>query len=378
MRNPLSDRIVEIKPSGIRKFFDIVSEMDDAISLGVGEPDFDTPWHIRDEGIYSLEKGRTFYTSNTGLKELRQEIAAYLQRTQGVTYDPMKEVIVTVGGSEAIDIALRAMINPGDEVLIPQPSYVSYEPCAILANAKPVIIELKEENEFRLTAQELRDAITDKTKVLILPFPNNPTGAIMEKKDLEEIAEVIREKWGLEKDGYILYLGRIVPEKGEQYLCEAYRKLRTEKKLVFAGGASDSAEYFEQLKAQAKDCENMIFTDFVQGREREELFSNAYLFVLPSDLEGMPLGLMEAMSYGNCVVASDIPECADVVEDHGVTFRRGDAEDLRRVLQELCDQPEKVRQYQARAADFICEKYPWDQITAQTLKLYARSSAEKA
>ena len=191
-------------------------------------------------------------------------------------------------------------------------------------------------------------------------------------------AEVIREKWGLEKDGYILYLGRIVPEKGEQYLCEAYRKLRTEKKLVFAGGASDSAEYFEQLKAQAKDCENMIFTDFVQGREREELFSNAYLFVLPSDLEGMPLGLMEAMSYGNCVVASDIPECADVVEDHGVTFRRGDAEDLRRVLQELCDQPEKVRQYQARAADFICKKYPWDQITAQTLKLYARSSAEKA
>ena len=186
MRNPLSDRIVEIKPSGIRKFFDIVSEMDDAISLGVGEPDFDTPWHIRDEGIYSLEKGRTFYTSNTGLKELRQEIAAYLQRTQGVTYDPMKEVIVTVGGSEAIDIALRAMINPGDEVLIPQPSYVSYEPCAILANAKPVIIELKEENEFRLTAQELRDAINDKTKVLILPFPNNPTGAIMEKKDLEE------------------------------------------------------------------------------------------------------------------------------------------------------------------------------------------------
>ena len=194
MRNPLSDRIVEIKPSGIRKFFDIVSEMDDAISLGVGEPDFDTPWHIRDEGIYSLEKGRTFYTSNTGLKELRQEIDAYLQRTQGVTYDPMKEVIVTVGGSEAIDIALRAMINPGEEVLIPQPSYVSYEPCAILANAKPVIIELKEENEFRLTAQELRDAITDKTKVLILPFPNNPTGAIMEKKDLEEIAEVIREK----------------------------------------------------------------------------------------------------------------------------------------------------------------------------------------
>lgn len=194
MRNPLSDKIVEIKPSGIRKFFDIVSEMDDAISLGVGEPDFDTPWHIRDEGIYSLEKGRTFYTSNSGLKELKVEITKYIQRTQGISYDPDHEVIVTVGGSEAIDIALRAMINPGEEVLIPQPSYVSYEPCAILADAKPVIIELKEENEFRLTAKELRDAITDQTKILILPFPNNPTGAIMEKEDLEEIAEVICEK----------------------------------------------------------------------------------------------------------------------------------------------------------------------------------------
>lgn len=194
MRNPLSDKIVEIKPSGIRKFFDIVSEMDDAISLGVGEPDFDTPWHIRDEGIYSLEKGRTFYTSNSGLKELKVEITKYIKRTQGISYDPNHEVIVTVGGSEAIDIALRAMINPGEEVLIPQPSYVSYEPCAILADAVPVIIELKEENEFRLTAKELRDAITDKTKILILPFPNNPTGAIMEKENLEEIAEVIREK----------------------------------------------------------------------------------------------------------------------------------------------------------------------------------------
>ena len=193
MRNPLADKIVDIKPSGIRKFFDIVSEMKDAISLGVGEPDFDTPWRIRDEGIYSLEKGRTFYTSNAGLKELRTEITRYIKRTQGVSYDPIKEVLVTVGGSEAIDLALRAMINPGEEVLIPQPSYVSYEPCAILADAKPVIIELKEENEFRLTAQELRDAITDKTKVLILPFPNNPTGAIMEKADLEAIAEVIRE-----------------------------------------------------------------------------------------------------------------------------------------------------------------------------------------
>ncbi|MBR5800792.1 MAG: aminotransferase class I/II-fold pyridoxal phosphate-dependent enzyme [Lachnospiraceae bacterium] len=194
MRNPLADKIVDIKPSGIRKFFDIVNEMEDAISLGVGEPDFDTPWRIRDEGIYSLERGKTFYTSNAGLKELRTEISKYIKRTQGVTYDPIKEVLVTVGGSEAIDLALRAMINPGDEVLIPQPSYVSYEPCAILADAKPVIIELKAENEFRLTAQELRDAITDKTKVLVLPFPNNPTGAIMEKSDLEAIAEVILEK----------------------------------------------------------------------------------------------------------------------------------------------------------------------------------------
>ena len=193
MRNPLSYKIITIKPSGIRKFFDIVNEMDDAISLGVGEPDFDTPWHIRDEGIYSLEKGRTFYTSNSGLKELRNEIANYMKRTQGISYDPAHEIIITVGGSEAIDLAFRAMINPGDEVLIPQPSYVSYEPCAILADAVPVIIELKEEDEFRLTAQQLRNAITDKTKILVLPFPNNPTGAIMEKKDLEAIARVCIE-----------------------------------------------------------------------------------------------------------------------------------------------------------------------------------------
>lgn len=191
MRNPLSDQVVALKPSGIRKFFDIVSEMKDAISLGVGEPDFDTPWHIRDEGIYALERGRTFYTSNAGLKELRQEICNYLKRKQGIQYEWDKEVVITVGGSEAIDIGLRAMINPGDEVIIPQPSYVSYEPCAILAGAKPVIIDLKAENEFRLTAQELEEAITDKTKVVILPFPNNPTGAIMEQKDLEAIAEVI-------------------------------------------------------------------------------------------------------------------------------------------------------------------------------------------
>lgn len=191
MRNPLADKIVEIKPSGIRKFFDIVSEMKDAISLGVGEPDFDTPWHIRDEGIYSLERGRTFYTSNSGLKELRQEISNYINRKHGVVYDPMSEILITVGGSEAIDIGLRAMINPGEEVLIPQPSYVSYEPCAILAGAKPVIIELKADNEFRLTAEELEAAITDKTKILVLPFPNNPTGAIMERQDLEAIAKVI-------------------------------------------------------------------------------------------------------------------------------------------------------------------------------------------
>lgn len=191
MRNPLADKVVEIKPSGIRKFFDIVSEMKDAISLGVGEPDFDTPWHIRDEGIYSLERGKTHYTSNAGLMELREEICRYLYRRQGLSYDPVKEVLITVGGSEAIDIGLRAMCNPEDEVLIPQPSYVSYEPCAVLAGAKPVIINLKAENEFRLTAQELEDAITEKTKILILPFPNNPTGAIMERKDLEAIAEVI-------------------------------------------------------------------------------------------------------------------------------------------------------------------------------------------
>lgn len=194
MRNFLSDKVINIKPSGIRKFFDIVSEMKDAISLGVGEPDFDTPWHIRDEGIYAFERGKTFYTSNAGLKDLRTEISNYINRTQGVKYDPNGEIIVTVGGSEAIDIGLRAIINANDEVIIPQPSYVSYEPCAILADAKPVIINLKAENEFRLTPEELLGAITDKTKVLILPYPNNPTGAIMEKEDLEKIAKIIIEK----------------------------------------------------------------------------------------------------------------------------------------------------------------------------------------
>lgn len=194
MRNPLSKKIVEIEPSGIRKFFDIVNEMKDAISLGVGEPDFDTPWHIREEGIYSLEKGRTFYTSNAGLKELKVEICHYLKRKYHLTYDANKEVIVTVGGSEAIDISLRAMLDPEDEVLVPQPSYVSYVPCVTLANGVPVMIELEEKDNFKLTKEKLLQAITDKTKILILPFPNNPTGAIMTKEDLEEIIPIIIEK----------------------------------------------------------------------------------------------------------------------------------------------------------------------------------------
>ena len=199
MRDPLSKTIVGIKPSGIRKFFDIASERKDTISLGVGEPDFDTPWHIRDEGIYSLEKGRTFYTSNSGLMELRTEICNYYKRRFSVSYDPKNETVITVGGSEAIDIALRAMVDPGDEVIIPQPSYVSYEPCAILAGAKPVIIELKNEDDFRLTAAELEGAVSDRTKILVLPFPNNPTGAIMEREDLEQIARIC-----IEKDIYVL------------------------------------------------------------------------------------------------------------------------------------------------------------------------------
>lgn len=193
MRNPLSDKVVKIPPSGIRRFFDIASEMKDAISLGVGEPDFDTPWHIREEGIYSLEKGRTFYTSNAGLKELKEEISAYLNRKINVLYDPAKEVMVTVGGSEAIDGALRAMINPGDEVLIPQPSFVSYLPCTILADGVPVIIQLEEKDQFKLTPEKLLEQITPKTKVLVYPFPNNPTGGIMEKEETEAIAKIVVE-----------------------------------------------------------------------------------------------------------------------------------------------------------------------------------------
>ena len=194
MRNFLSDKVVSLEPSGIRKFFDIVSEMPDAISLGVGEPDFDTPWHVREEGIYSLQKGRTFYTSNSGLMPLREEICRYLKRRMHVEYHPERQVLVTVGGSEAIDLALRALLNPGDEVLIPQPSYVSYLPCTLLADGVPVVIELKEENQFKLTRQELLAAITPRTKVLVLPFPNNPTGAVMTREELLELTEVLQEK----------------------------------------------------------------------------------------------------------------------------------------------------------------------------------------
>lgn len=199
MTKPLSDKVLNLKPSGIRKFFDIVHEMKDAISLGVGEPDFDTPWHVRDEGIYALEKGKTFYTSNAGLKELREAISKKVKETRNVSYDPNGEILVTVGGSEAIDVGLRAIINEGDEVIIPEPSYVSYTPCAILSDAKPVIIPLKAENEFRLTPEELKAAITNKTKAIILPYPNNPTGAIMEKKDLKAIRDII-----VEHDLYVL------------------------------------------------------------------------------------------------------------------------------------------------------------------------------
>lgn len=199
MRNPLSKKVTDIQPSGIRKFFDIVNEMEDAISLGVGEPDFDTPWHIREEGIYSLEKGRTIYTSNAGLVQLREEICRYLHRRFHAGYDPKTEIMVTVGGSEAIDVALRAMLDPGDEVLVPQPSYVSYVPCVTLADGVPVIIELQEKDEFKLTREQLLDNITDKTKVLILPFPNNPTGSIMTYEDLKDIVDII-----IEKDLYVI------------------------------------------------------------------------------------------------------------------------------------------------------------------------------
>ena len=188
-----------MQPSGIRKFFDIVAEMPDAISLGVGEPDFDTPWHIREAGIYSLEQGHTFYTSNAGLMNLRIEISKYMDRKYALHYEPKTDIFVTVGGSEAIDMALRAMLDPGDEVIIPEPCYVSYVPCAKLANGIPVTIDLKEENNFKLMPEQLEAAITDKTKILILAYPNNPTGAIMTREDLESIAKIC-----VKKDLYVL------------------------------------------------------------------------------------------------------------------------------------------------------------------------------
>lgn len=188
----VSEKAKQIPPSGIRKFFDIVSEMKDAISLGVGEPDFVTPWHIRNEAIYSLERGRTHYTANAGQIELRREIALYMERKIDVSYDPAKEILVTVGGSEAIDICIRALVNPGDEVLVPEPSFVCYKPCATLAGAVPVPIVTKNEDRFKLTKEALLAAITPKTKLLVLPYPNNPTGGIMTREDLEEIASVLR------------------------------------------------------------------------------------------------------------------------------------------------------------------------------------------
>ena len=199
MTKSLRSKVMNMKPSGIRKFFDIISVMNDAISMGVVELDFDILWHFREEGVYSLEKGKTFYTSNAGLKELRQAISDNVKKKRNLEYNPDDEILVTVGGSEAIDIGLRAIINEGDEVIIPQPSYVSYEPCALLADAKPVIINLKGENNFRLQADELINVISDKTKVLILPYPNNPTGAIMEYEDLEKIAKII-----IDNDIYVM------------------------------------------------------------------------------------------------------------------------------------------------------------------------------
>ena len=199
MRNPLSKKVIGIKPSGIRKFFDVVQDMPEAISLGVGEPDFDTPWHIREEGIYALEQGRTFYTSNSGLLELREAIGRYIFRKYDLNYNPRTEMLITVGGSEGIDLALRAMLDAGDEVILPLPAYVSYLPCIELADGVPVTIDLKDENRFKLTADELLAAITDKTKILILSFPNNPTGAIMTREDLEPIARIC-----VDKDIYVI------------------------------------------------------------------------------------------------------------------------------------------------------------------------------
>ena len=193
MRNFLSDRVAALEPSGIRKFFDIVSEMPDAISLGVGEPDFDTPWRVREAGITSLEKGKTFYTSNAGLKELRYEISRYLERKYQMVYHPDHEILVTVGGSEGIDAAMRSILNPGDEVIVAQPCFVSYLPCIIMADGKPVIVNLREEDKFKLKREQLEEKLTDKTKAVFISYPNNPTGAVMTREDLEPIAEFVQE-----------------------------------------------------------------------------------------------------------------------------------------------------------------------------------------
>ncbi|MGN0626486.1 MAG: aminotransferase class I/II-fold pyridoxal phosphate-dependent enzyme [Oscillospiraceae bacterium] len=189
----LSEKAVGIKPSGIRKFFDLAAEMDDVISLSIGEPDFKTPWHIREAGIDSLKKGRTWYTANAGLMELREEATKYLKRKFNIEYDPKKEIFITVGGSEAIDLAIRALIEPGDDMLLPIPSFVCYEPICRLAGGNVITIETKQEDDFRLTAEQLRAAITPKTKLLVLPFPNNPTGGVMRREHLEEIADVLRD-----------------------------------------------------------------------------------------------------------------------------------------------------------------------------------------
>ena len=189
----LNEKIKKVKPSGIRRFFDIANEMENVISLSIGEPDFSTPWHVREAGIDSLQQGKTWYTPNRGFMELRQEIANYFTRRFHVNYDPAAQVLVTVGGSEAIDLCVRTLINPGDEVLIPQPSFVCYEPMVQMAEGVPVIIETKAENEFRLTAQELREHITEKTKLLILPYPNNPTGAVMRREHMQALAQVLRD-----------------------------------------------------------------------------------------------------------------------------------------------------------------------------------------
>lgn len=194
LENMILQKVREMPPSGIRKYFDLVNDMEDVISLGVGEPDFITPWHVREAGIYSLEEGSTHYTSNSGMPELREAISEYLERRFKLKYDAEEEILVTVGGSEGIDLALRALVGPGDEVIIPEPSFVAYQGCTAFTGATPVVIDLKAENEFKLTKEELEEAITDKTKVLIMPFPNNPTGATMNKQELSEIVEVLKDK----------------------------------------------------------------------------------------------------------------------------------------------------------------------------------------